>query len=400
MLNKQQSTQWNSWKYAMVIPALIAFVIMFQVKVVAQEKQPAISDYTQETTKVSVEITKDATDEQLTSETKVFKEQFDADVTFTDITRNSGSEITGLKVSVKDKTQSKVFQVSGTEPISPFNIEMEKGNGRTKIYIGSRNSDFALSADQIYYTDRIAADTLVFNRDEPIMAYSYGDGMVAPARPNFRMNGGADVMLSAGDELIVIDGVKQKKGEITLPNANQIASITVLKGKEGKKKYGRDAKKGVIEITTHKNGVGRFKITGPNTFSYAIPGNEGSFQIEIPDMNFEFPEFDGEIFIEGFEGFPDMTVFEGLGDFTFNITSDMSEDELRAMREQLENSRIQIEKSRPQMELQLRKQLQGEELQRATEEMRKELEEAKKEIEQARKELEKSKKEMQQKRTY
>jgi len=39
MLNKNQSHSSNSWKYAAVLPALIAFVFLFQVQVVAQEKK-------------------------------------------------------------------------------------------------------------------------------------------------------------------------------------------------------------------------------------------------------------------------------------------------------------------------------------------------------------------------
>ena len=42
MLNKNQSKKRNSWKYAIVLPALVAFVIFFQVKVVAQEKTKAL----------------------------------------------------------------------------------------------------------------------------------------------------------------------------------------------------------------------------------------------------------------------------------------------------------------------------------------------------------------------
>jgi hypothetical protein len=38
MLNKNQSNKRNSWKYAVVIPALIAFVLLFQIEVIAQEK--------------------------------------------------------------------------------------------------------------------------------------------------------------------------------------------------------------------------------------------------------------------------------------------------------------------------------------------------------------------------
>ena len=38
MLNKNQSKKWNSWKYLLILPALIAFVLLFQIEVVAQEK--------------------------------------------------------------------------------------------------------------------------------------------------------------------------------------------------------------------------------------------------------------------------------------------------------------------------------------------------------------------------
>lgn len=39
MLNKNQSKKWNSWKYALVLPALVAFVFLFQIEVVAQVKE-------------------------------------------------------------------------------------------------------------------------------------------------------------------------------------------------------------------------------------------------------------------------------------------------------------------------------------------------------------------------
>jgi hypothetical protein len=38
MLNKNQSNKSNSWKYLSILPALVVFVLFFQIKVVAQEK--------------------------------------------------------------------------------------------------------------------------------------------------------------------------------------------------------------------------------------------------------------------------------------------------------------------------------------------------------------------------
>jgi hypothetical protein len=397
MLNKQKSNKMNSWKYAVVLPALAAFLVLFQVKVVAQEKAPAKTTFSEEKTKISVEITKDASDEQLAEETKVFKEEFDADVTFSKVTRNATSEITGIRVDVKDKNQSKVYEISGNEPIAPFTIEMEKGfeNGMNSIVFGGGSGDFMISADRIHYTDRIAADTLLFDRKAPIMAYGYADGMHNPAPPvmPFPSRGG-NVMLSSGDELVVIDGVKQKKSEqIVLPGSTEIASITILDSKEAKKKYGREAKEGAVEITTRKVPGGRMKIMGPGSYSIDVPdyGESFSYNIEIPEIDFAFPEFsDMQI-----EEFPDLKVFEDMGEVRMKILSDgeMTDEERKMMREQLENVRKQLEGSKEQREMHMRL-LNSDELKREMEEMRKELEKSRKAIEESRKDLEKSRREM------
>ena len=39
MLNTNQSNRKNALKYAIVIPVLVAFILLFQVKVIAKEKQ-------------------------------------------------------------------------------------------------------------------------------------------------------------------------------------------------------------------------------------------------------------------------------------------------------------------------------------------------------------------------
>ena len=202
-------------------------------------------------------------------------------------------------------------------------------------------------------------------------------------------------MLTSGDELVVIDGVKQKKGEqIVLPISTEIGSIVILSGKEAKKKYGREAKEGAVEITTRKIPGGRMKIMGPGTYSIDVPdyGESFSYNFEIPDMNFEFPEFEGQMFVESF---PDLKVFEDMGEVHMRILSDgeMTEEEKKMMREQLDNVRKQLEGSKEQKEMHLRL-LNSDELKKEMEEMRKELEKSRKEIEESRKTLEKSRKEI------
>lgn len=53
MLNKNQSNKRNSWKYAMILPALIGFMVLFQVEVVAQEKVQKVTTKIQTTSPVT-----------------------------------------------------------------------------------------------------------------------------------------------------------------------------------------------------------------------------------------------------------------------------------------------------------------------------------------------------------
>lgn len=420
MLNKQQSKRQNSWKYATILPILAAFMFLFQVKVVAQEKAPVAAEMVQESTKIVLEITKDTKDSELESETKVFKEKFDTDVIISNVTRNSASEITGIKVVVKDKAQSKVYEVTGNEPISPFVIEVQRDSGSNKNTIAfGLPSKFSPAAQGFVYTyaagdndtlayNKIKADTLFIKRAQELYTQAYGGGhgaAMAPPAPQ----GAARIVLGNDDQLVVINGIKQGKGEkVTLPPGEVIGSVRVLEGKEAKKKYGREAKKGAVEITTHRGPGGHVMINGPLSYTppgavygqgyaYAMP-NSDVYEFHIPDIDFEIPEFDGDVMAFAY---PDVKVFTEMdGDMIRAYAgSQLSKEEMETIRKQMDEARIQMEKMTPQMQIELREKLDGPEFKKAMEEMKKELDEARKEMEQARKELEESRKELKKKRS-
>ncbi len=74
MLNKNQSNKRNSWKYAVIIPALVAFVILFQVKVIAQEKEVEITKKKQAYAELtSFSIDKNSTDEEMKKDAENLK---------------------------------------------------------------------------------------------------------------------------------------------------------------------------------------------------------------------------------------------------------------------------------------------------------------------------------------
>ncbi|MDI5950192.1 M56 family metallopeptidase [Flavobacterium yafengii] len=143
MLNKNQSKKSNSWKYVLIIPALVAFVILFQVNVIAQEKIAV-----QATTKIikanekSVDvykIDKNTTDEELKEKSSNLKENYAIIATFSGIKRNSKNELTAIKVDLKKgKEIAQKMETKGTEAINEFGIIVSKDdNGMLTVNFGS-----------------------------------------------------------------------------------------------------------------------------------------------------------------------------------------------------------------------------------------------------------------------
>ena len=146
MLNKNQSNKRNSWKYALLLPLLGAFVFFFQVKVVAQEKalvQTAVEySKTNENSVVIYKINKNTTDAELKEKTNALKEKYGVTLAFSDVERNSANELTAIKVDLKiGKEISKKMATKGTEAIKTFGIIVSKNeNGLLTVDFGTDDS--------------------------------------------------------------------------------------------------------------------------------------------------------------------------------------------------------------------------------------------------------------------
>jgi hypothetical protein len=394
MLNRQQSKKRNSWKYVLVLPALVAFMLLFQVHTVAQEKNaPAAKSETKTKTKLIVEVTKDTKDSELEADKKTFKEDFNADVDFQNIKRNQNNEITAIKVTIKAQEQSSVYEVTGNSPIKPFTIEAEKdGTGSSNIMFGTGSNGNRIMA-RSFIIDSDNNDSIFIN-GRGTMRLGRLDPIAIPAPPAPPASSRLNVDINNDDMLVVIDGVKKGKGEAALKglNSDRIASINILKGKEAKKKYGKDGKKGVIEITTRKPGM------APRVM-YLSPGDH--FEFNMPDMP-AIPDMPAMPDMEHFEfQFGDMGDIEELfqdenGDIKM-YRKELSAEELERLQKNAEEMRIQIEKRFSDMDHNKLWEGQGirKETRESREQARKEMEEARKEMEKVRKELEEARKELQ-----
>ncbi|WP_020215001.1 M56 family metallopeptidase [Flavobacterium rivuli] len=252
MLNKQQSKKRNFYKYALIVPALVAFVLLYQVEILAREKQQAEKKTTSSVKsfselRVIMDVTSTATDKELKDDVAIFKQEFDADVTFTNIKRNTKGEITAIKVIVKDKDNQVSYPVhevsnSGQSPISSFTVDISKDDktGKNIINFGQPKTKLI----KISIPGNLK-DTIVYGKDATTQIISNSNHKNIVHDPEEQAN-----------YLYIIDGVPRESDGKPLSDIdpNTIDKIEVIKNQANNVKlYGERAKNGVILITTKKN---------------------------------------------------------------------------------------------------------------------------------------------------
>lgn len=175
MLNKNQSHKRNSLKYALVLPALIAFIVFFQIQTIAQEKktnQKTISE-----THDGMAVTFDAkeTDKSLKSLKNIFKkEKITTDVS--KVKRNADGEITGIHITMKaEDGNKKEFRLSQSTPIETIFLYSNR--------LKNGSYDFGIkqiSMSKIAQTSDYSYPNSSENDNEEVYSYSYSDDFPSP----------------------------------------------------------------------------------------------------------------------------------------------------------------------------------------------------------------------------
>lgn len=314
MIHKNKSTNKNQWKYILLLPIFIAFVMTFNTKVIAQEKNLI------EVNNLMIEliIDKNSSDANLEKESTTFKNEANIDLTFKGIKRNSENEITAIKIEAKGDNLKAKFENTGTAPIKPIKISYDSENN--SVNIGNLNK-----IHKSHYTYEIHGDTelkgktnkdgnyVLVSSDGEINSWtskdsdtvihkniiirkSYGNNENAEGKEIneikiigygkttetihtdeiiiesdnasenvFIIKKGDDsieqkeekiIVLNSGNNnekpLYMLNGKEISNEVINSINSNSIKSINVLKGEKATEKYGKKGENGVIEITTKK----------------------------------------------------------------------------------------------------------------------------------------------------
>jgi hypothetical protein len=130
MLNKNQSKKRNSWKYALILPALVAFILLFQIEVVAQEK-----------IKETTTIINESSDKELSTE--LSQNRGDTikktkKITVNSIKEGDHDEVTTIYIDDEKATQAELDALN-PEVIKTMNVNK---NGKTSsIKIITKNSN-------------------------------------------------------------------------------------------------------------------------------------------------------------------------------------------------------------------------------------------------------------------
>ena len=192
MLNKNQSKKRNYWKYYAVIPALVAFVLLFQIKTIAQERENKVAAAKQaDIESVNIyTIDKNSTDAEINEKVALLKKNHEISATISEVKRNSKNEITSIMIELigkKDaRTVKKEVSNTGIDKISIIikktrnGIETLSFSGKEKLVINDTeeaDSDVAELADA---TDFLTPPT------PPTMPL-FPDGLI-PAAPAIDMS--------------------------------------------------------------------------------------------------------------------------------------------------------------------------------------------------------------------
>ena len=127
MLHTNQSHKKNVWKYATILPLLVGFMLLFQIKTVAQVKENPQKAHAVKVEAIGFSWDKNATDEELKSDAEQLKSQ-GIDYKFSKIKRNKNGEIIAIKIEFNDGKGNKgVKEIKGDEPIEPIYFSAEEG---------------------------------------------------------------------------------------------------------------------------------------------------------------------------------------------------------------------------------------------------------------------------------
>lgn len=257
MLNTPQSKRRNSLKFALMVPVLTAFILLFQVDTVAQVKEQE-----EKADIIAVEIKSDMTDKELSESLAVLNKEFGCNVAFSNIKRNKDKQITGIEFTANGNE----YSAWGDGPQPRFYIIAERMKHGIDISVtaGAPKKFNIVSAKAIVFED---ISTNPAKKNTIIKGYgpvSWNEEGTVPAdritflaagtpTPEDLLGGIKEKGVDYEKAFIMIDGKEADVDELRLLSLQPQMVGTSIIGKGNAKtvkKYGKKAENGVVILTT------------------------------------------------------------------------------------------------------------------------------------------------------
>jgi hypothetical protein len=156
MLNKNQSKKVNHWKYFIIIPVLVGFVFLFQIKTQAQirENQSTVSKANY-ISKTETTIDKNTADKELKEISKTLKTNYNVKMNFSNVKRNSNNEITSITATWNNNDGTNGNHVVESDvAIEPFGfIVIKEKNGKSTINFNLSDEESIDYASLSHFSD-------------------------------------------------------------------------------------------------------------------------------------------------------------------------------------------------------------------------------------------------------
>lgn len=226
MLNTNPSSQRKSWKYALILPVLSAFMLLFQVETVAQVKEQLTEEtsYAVSSSFSSI-LTKNTTDEELKELEETFSDE-NQKLSISNVKRNKNGEIIEIKLTFDSgKTYNQILERKSSEPINDI-----------KIYVNSDDND-TISCGFLE-VDNKATNAIEVVNEELVDV----DGLKVEISKEYWS---FDNMTKNGKEVVlIINGkVKGATEKVKIPLNEEMGEMKELTPAEFEKKYKKKADK-------------------------------------------------------------------------------------------------------------------------------------------------------------
>jgi len=240
MLNKNQSKKRNSWKFCVVVPALVAFVLLFQVETIAHEK-PQIVTANNNSEGIDVfKITKTTTDEEFNQKVKTLKESFDITASFSNLERNSKNELIAITVELKKGNEiAKQMTIEGNNAIKAFAIIISTlENGKLTVDFKTDETSITNENIQALNNSALAGEKEIFINGSKATEEELAklDSKEIESMDVSKKSGKSTIKiitkhltkpLKISDKEVYINGVKSDQKELSRLDQNTIESVDV-----------------------------------------------------------------------------------------------------------------------------------------------------------------------------